>query len=173
MSEPAAPVASSPESLRRMKSQRQRDTAPEIAVRSLLHRRGLRFRVHYPLPVSRRSADIAFPRRQVAVFVDGCFWHGCPEHRTWPKKNAEWWRAKIEANRTRDADTDRALEMAGWTSIRIWEHESPTDVAEAIADIVTASRSGSEAGAGRRRRPASVSERPRPSSSATALRARA
>jgi DNA mismatch endonuclease, patch repair protein len=136
----ATPAASSPESLRRMTSQRQRDTAPEIAVRSLLHRRGLRFRVHYPLPVPRRRADIAFPRHQIAVFVDGCFWHGCPEHSTWPKKNAEWWRTKIRANQSRDADTDRSLEQAGWTSIRVWEHEDPEEVALAIADVVTAQR---------------------------------
>src|SRR5262245_63488601 len=103
-----------------MQHQRQRDTAPELAVRSLLHRTGFRFRVDYPLPGLRRRADIAFPSRRVAVFVDGCFWHGCPEHGTWPKSNAAWWREKIEANRQRDRDTDDRLVRIDWASVRIW-----------------------------------------------------
>ena len=78
-----------------------------------------------PVPTIRRTADIVFSRRRVAVFVDGCFWHGCPEHRTYPKANAEWWSAKLERNIERDADTDRRLSEAGWTVVRIWEHESP------------------------------------------------
>jgi DNA mismatch endonuclease, patch repair protein len=139
MPERASPAASSPESLQRMTLQRQRDTAPEVAIRSLLHQLGLRFRVHYPLPVSRRTADIAFPRQRVAVFVDGCFWHGCPQHATWPKKNAAWWRSKIEANQVRDADTDRTLRSMGWTPIRIWEHTSPAEAVLAVADAVAAS----------------------------------
>jgi DNA mismatch endonuclease (patch repair protein) len=119
-----------------MKSQRQRDTAAETALRSLLHRRGLRFRVHYPLPNLRRRADIAFPGRRIAIFVDGCFWHGCPEHGTWPKQNADWWREKIEANRRRDADTDAKLEQRGWKVIRVWEHEDPEAAAGRIEDSV-------------------------------------
>src|SRR5579885_3111965 len=113
-----------------MKSQRQRDTAAETALRSLLHRRGFRFRVHYALPSPRRRADIAFPRERVAVMVDGCFWHGCPEHGTWPKQNAEWWREKIAGNVTRDRDTDVKLGEVGWLSVRVWEHE---DAAHAAA----------------------------------------
>jgi len=131
-----APRASSPDALRRMKSQRQRDTAAETALRSLLHRRGFRFRVHYALPSRRRRADIAFPRLRIAVFVDGCFWHGCPEHGTWPKQNADWWRAKIEGNRRRDADTDAKLDEQGWTVIRVWEHDATEAAAHAIAHIV-------------------------------------
>jgi DNA mismatch endonuclease (patch repair protein) len=123
-----------------MKSQRQRDTAAETALRSLLHRRGLRFRVHYALPSLRRQADIAFPRLRIAVFVDGCFWHGCPEHGTWPKENADWWRAKIEGNRRRDADTDERLAAAGWLSVRVWAHEKPAHAAERVVGIVHARR---------------------------------
>jgi DNA mismatch endonuclease (patch repair protein) len=119
-----------------MKSQRQRDTAAEMALRSLLHRRGLRFRVHYALPSLRRRADIAFPRQRIAVFVDGCFWHGCPEHATWPKQNADWWRDKIEANRRRDADTDARLKEQGWSVVRVWEHEAPEPAAQTIEDAI-------------------------------------
>ncbi len=130
----APPPASSPAALRRMKAARQRDTAPELAVRSELHRRGLRFYVdRAPIASLRRRADIVFPRQRVAVYIDGCFWHGCSEHGTWPKANSAWWRAKIEANRTRDRDTDRRLAEAGWTSVRAWEHESASDVADRVA----------------------------------------
>src|SRR5262249_31998252 len=116
MSGVGTPPVSSPNALRRMQSVRQRDTAPELAARSPLHRRGLRFYGdRAPLPSLRRRADIVFPRRRVAVYIDGCFWHGCPEHGTWPKTNAEWWRTKIETNRARDRDTDRQLKEAGWT----------------------------------------------------------
>jgi DNA mismatch endonuclease (patch repair protein) len=92
--------------------------------------------VHYPLPGLRRIADIAFPRLRVAVFIDGCFWHGCPEHGTWPKQNADWWCEKIEANQRRDADTDRRLAEQGWTSIRVWEHERPTDAVAKIERVI-------------------------------------
>jgi DNA mismatch endonuclease (patch repair protein) len=124
-----------------MKSQRQRDTAAETALRSLLHRRGLRFRVHYTLPNLRRRADVAFPRLCIAVFVDGCFWHGCPEHGTWPKQNADWWREKIETNRRRDADTDKKLEDQGWSVIRVWEHEATETAAHTIEDAVARAES--------------------------------
>lgn len=90
------------------------------------------------LPQSRRVADIVFPRARVAVFVDGCFWHGCPEHGTWPKANAAWWRNKIESNRARDGDTDKRLMAAGWESIRVWEHESPVHAAARISAAVQA-----------------------------------
>jgi DNA mismatch endonuclease, patch repair protein len=119
-----------------MTSQRRRDTKGELELRSLLHRRGLRFRVHALLPGLRRRSDIVFTRARVAVFVDGCFWHGCPEHGSWPKQNADWWREKIEANQRRDRDTDARLKAAGWTVIRVWEHDDPTRAADRIVEVV-------------------------------------
>ncbi len=117
-----------------MLATRRRDTKPELAIRALLHRWGYRYRVDVaPVPGLRRRADILFPRVRLAVFVDGCFWHGCPIHGTWPKANAGWWRAKIEANRSRDRDTDSRLEEEGWYAVRVWEHEEPREAAERIA----------------------------------------
>jgi DNA mismatch endonuclease, patch repair protein len=124
-----------------MKAQRQRDTEKELSIRSVLHRHGFRFRVHYPLLQLRRTADIAFPRLRIAVFVDGCFWHGCREHGTWPKANAEWWRAKLEATQRRDRDTDKRLVEGGWAPVRVWEHE-PTEIAAGRIERLVASRSG-------------------------------
>jgi DNA mismatch endonuclease, patch repair protein len=135
-----APPASSGGALRRMKYQRQRDTRIELSIRSALHRRGFRFRVHYPVLDLRRTADIAFPRLQIAVFIDGCFWHACPEHGTWPKANAEWWRTKLEANQRRDRDTDGRLAEAGWLSVRIWEHEEPEYAAGRVQHRVLSRR---------------------------------
>lgn len=121
----------------RMSRQRSRDTDPERALRSLLHRRGLRFRLHRrPVPGLRRQADIVFGRAQVAVFVDGCFWHCCPEHATSPKANAAWWTAKLAANVARDRDTDEQLASAGWTVVRVWEHEDPVAAAAYVAEVV-------------------------------------
>jgi len=119
-----------------MRRQRRRDTVPEIALRSALHRAGLRYRVEFALPGLRRRADLAFTTARVAVFVDGCFWHGCPEHASWPKQNSEWWREKIEANRRRDRDTDERLRHDGWTPIRVWEHEPVESAAERVAQAV-------------------------------------
>jgi DNA mismatch endonuclease (patch repair protein) len=108
----------------RMSRQRSRDTEIEVALRRELHRLGLRYRVHRrPVRAVRREADVVFGPAKVAVFVDGCFWHGCPEHGTWPKRNGEFWRAKIEANRVRDANTDLVLASEGWLALRVWEHE--------------------------------------------------
>lgn len=130
-------MAVTSESKRRaMQAQRVRDTTPELALRRELHRRGLRYRVDYPV-LPRRKADIVFTKARVAVFVDGCFWHGCPEHGTWPKNNAEWWRAKIEANRARDADTDERLRAEGWKVIRVWEHEEPAAAAERVTALAS------------------------------------
>jgi DNA mismatch endonuclease (patch repair protein) len=123
-----------------MTSQRQRDTKREMELRSLLHRRGLRFRVHALLPGLRRRSDIVFTRARVVVFVDGCFWHGCPEHGTWPKQNADWWRKKIEANQRRDRDTDARLRAAGWTVIRVWEHDDPIEAADRVTKVVRQAR---------------------------------
>jgi DNA mismatch endonuclease, patch repair protein len=121
-----------------MENQRRRDTGPELALRRELWQRGLRYRVDVsPLPaLRRRRADLVFFGARVAVFVDGCFWHGCPAHGTLPKSNRSWWRAKIAANARRDQDTDRLLEDGGWLSIRVWEHESPTRVSGKIERLV-------------------------------------
>lgn len=119
-----------------MKAQRRRDTKPETELRSELHRRGLRFRVDHPLPGSRRRADIVFTRLEIAVFVDGCFWHGCPEHGTLPKASGPWWREKLRANRDRDEDTNRRLSGRGWSVLRVWEHEDPVQAANRIEQAV-------------------------------------
>ncbi|MFD7336517.1 very short patch repair endonuclease [Streptomyces violascens] len=129
----AAP--SSPSVSARMSRQGSRDTAPELAVRKLLHAAGLRYRVNVPVPgMPRRTIDIAFGRAKIAVFMDGCFWHGCPQHATQPKANAEWWRAKLGKNMARDRETTEHLTAAGWTVLRFWEHESPASVAHAICE---------------------------------------
>src|SRR5215213_9270407 len=121
--------ASSPASRAVMQGNRRRDTTPEMAVRRLAHASGLRYRVDAkPLPHLNRRADLVFTRVKVAVFIDGCYWHGCPEHGTTAKSNPDYWNAKIARNRERDAETDRLLIGAGWTVVRAWEHETPEDV---------------------------------------------
>lgn len=116
---------------------RQTGTDAELALRREMYRIGLRYRIGYEvLKKPRRVADVAFPGRKIAVFVDGCFWHGCPEHATWPKRNADFWRQKIEANRQRDADTNARLQADGWTALRFWSHESPIAAAKTIARVV-------------------------------------
>lgn len=122
---------------RRMSVTPQKHTAAEMVVRRQLHSMGLRYRVDYlVLQKPRRVADIVFPVLKIAVFIDGCFWHGCSEHGTWPKRNANFWKEKILANRSRDLDTNSRLNDLGWKVIRIWEHEDPTTAAEKIAKIV-------------------------------------
>ncbi|MGW4398359.1 very short patch repair endonuclease [Amycolatopsis nivea] len=126
-----------------MKGNRGRDTVPELALRSLLHRRGLRYRVSTrPLKTSRRTTDIVFPRAKVAVFVDGCFWHGCPEHHRPSSVNSAFWREKIEGNRRRDAETTAMLEAEGWTVIRAWEHDDPVTTADQVEAAVRAAMPG-------------------------------
>ena len=118
---------------RRMRSTGRRDTKPELALRSELHRAGLRYRLdRAPLSGSRTRANILFVSTRVAVFVDGCFWHAFPVHATWPKHNGAWWREKIEKNRVRDRNTDRYLRGAGWSVVRVWEHEDPVAAAAKI-----------------------------------------
>jgi DNA mismatch endonuclease (patch repair protein) len=117
----------------------RRDTVPELAVRRLLHAAGARYRVCLPVPgIPRRTIDIAFTRAKVAVFIDGCFWHGCPDHGETPASNSAWWVAKIDKNRTRDADTTRRLEAGGWRVLRFWEHESPQAAAARIHEVLKA-----------------------------------
>jgi DNA mismatch endonuclease (patch repair protein) len=120
-----------------MQATPRRDTAPERALRVALHSHGLRFRVdRRPDPLVRRKADIVFGPARVAVFIDGCFWHGCPKHMTWPEANAEWWRNKIAATQRRDRDTDRSLQDRGWTVVRVWEHEEVEAAAQRVLDTV-------------------------------------
>jgi DNA mismatch endonuclease (patch repair protein) len=118
-----------------MQRQPTRDTAPELALRRLLHAAGLRYRVDAgPLPGLRRRADIVFRQARVAVFVDGCFWHGCPDHGRRPTtSNPRYWSEKVERNQTRDRDTDECLAAAGWAAMRVWEHEAPGEAAARIA----------------------------------------
>lgn len=118
---------------KRMREQRRAATEPEMELRRILHRRGHRYRVGYPVPGNRRrSIDIAFPKKRLAIFVDGCYWHRCPEHHIPAKRNASWWASKLEANVARDRSTDGLLLEAGWTVMRFWEHES---MEEAATDI--------------------------------------
>ena len=120
----------------------QRDTRPEREIRALLHARGLRFRVQRPLEFDRRRrVDIVFPKEKLAVFVDGCFWHRCPEHATFPRANAEFWEQKLARNVERDRDTDARLRASGWQVIRIWEHVEPAVAAGEIHEAVLRRRS--------------------------------
>ncbi|WP_444664303.1 very short patch repair endonuclease [Cellulomonas sp. CW35] len=123
-----------------MSDARRRDTAPEIALRSVLHHAGLRYRVAWPVPGQRRrTIDIAFTRARLAVFVDGCFWHGCPDHGVRPRANSDWWREKLAANAARDRDTDRVLTKMGWRVLRVWEHETPDDALVRVRAALAAS----------------------------------
>lgn len=117
-----------------MRSQARADTEPEIAIRKLLFADRLRYRTNLQVPgMPRRSIDIAFTRARVAVFVDGCFWHGCPMHSIPVKNNARWWKEKLLANQLRDAETTQHLSEHGWLVIRVWEHEAPAEAAARIA----------------------------------------
>ncbi len=126
---------------RRLSKQQRRDTTPELAIRRSLHARGFRYFVdRRPVPELRTRADLVFVSDRVAVFVDGCFWHGCPDHATSPRNNADWWRAKLDANKQRDRRSTEALEAAGWAIVRIWEHEDPAEAADRIADTIYSRR---------------------------------
>ena len=131
-----AVIASSEQLRQRMQRQRQRDTKPELAIRRVLHARGYRYRVDYPIPGSRAKADVAFTRLRIAIFVDGCFWHQCPAHGTLPKRNRKWWKAKLAANVRRDAEIDKHLGSCGWTVLRIWEHDPPSAAVARIESLV-------------------------------------
>ena len=135
---PPHPGPSSERLSARMSATKRRDTAPEMLLRRELHARGRRFRVVMKVPGnSRRTIDIAFPRHRLAVFVDGCFWHGCPEHGIQPRVNSEWWTQKLASNRGRDEDTNRLLAERGWTVLRIWEHEPVDAAASAVENALT------------------------------------
>lgn len=134
--------ASSPDARRRMKAQRQRDTAPELALRRRLRDRGLGYRLQMrPDPALRSRLDIVFPGAKVAVDVRGCFWHSCPEHGTAPRANADRWAVKLARNVERDQATVDALTASGWHVVVVWEHDDPNAKAEEIALLVRARRS--------------------------------
>ncbi|MGW7447621.1 very short patch repair endonuclease [Kitasatospora sp. NPDC054795] len=138
---PAGSWASSAARRRNMQAIRSRDTSPELALRSLVHAEGLRYRVAAkPLPGMRRTADLLFRPTRVAVFVDGCFWHGCPEHFVPPKTNPSYWESKISGNVTRDRDTDERLADEGWLVLRFWAHQSPEECADTVVAAVVARR---------------------------------
>ncbi len=116
-----------------MQRQARRDTKPELALRRELWRRGLRYRVDtVPIAALRRRADMCFSRARLVVYVDGCYWHSCPDHATVPKANRDWWVAKLQANVQRDRDTDSRLRTAGWEVVRVWEHETIADAADRV-----------------------------------------
>jgi DNA mismatch endonuclease, patch repair protein len=128
-----------------MRAVRQRNTTVEMQLRSALHRLGLRFRLHRRIiPGRTRTVDIVLPRARVVVFVDGCFWHSCPKHKTMPKANREWWRAKLRANTQRDRQSDRLLQDLGWRVVRVWEHENPADAAQRVLSSVSAALGGKD-----------------------------
>lgn len=139
------PPASSEAVRRRLSRQPQVDTKPEMLLRRRLHAEGLRYRVDQQvLPGLRRRADLVFTRARVAVFIDGCFWHRCPEHGTLPKANAAWWRAKLNRNVERDRDTDARLRDADWIVVRVWEH----DIRDHLERVVLHVRNTVEASGG-------------------------
>ncbi|WP_272951833.1 very short patch repair endonuclease [Streptomyces xinghaiensis] len=138
---PEGSWASSAANRRNMQAIRNRDTKPEQTIRRLVHAQGLRYRVcARPLPELRRTADMVFRPAKVAVFVDGCYWHGCPQHYVPPKTNPGYWSSKVARNRDRDRDTDERLAENGWLVLRFWEHESADDCAAKIISAVTSRR---------------------------------
>ena len=118
---------------------RGRDTKPELTLRKMLWKRGLRYRIHHGLP---GRPDIVFPSSRIAIFVDGCFWHRCPQHWQAPKNNADFWERKIAQNQARDAQVNQELAAAGWRVLRIWEHEVRTSAERTAESIIAALRSG-------------------------------
>jgi len=131
---------------------RTSNTDPEVRLRRILHNRGLRYRVNRrPLETLRCRPDIVFSPARVAVFVDGCFWHGCPTHASWPKANAEWWRQKIQKTRDRDEATTRDLVASGWYVMRVWEHEDPVVAADTVERVLAERRRGTPLRSGARR----------------------
>lgn len=115
---------------RQMSGMPSRDTRAEVTLRRELHSRGMRYRTHLRTLPGR--PDVAFTRARIAVFVDGCFWHRCPDHGTAPKNNGEWWADKLDANVARDRRNDDDLRRLDWITVHVWEHEDPAEAAEAI-----------------------------------------
>lgn len=139
----STPAPSSESVSQRMRRVRTSDTAPELRLRRTLHKRGLRYRINSaPFSGAHCKADLVFRSAKVAVFVDGCFWHGCPQHASWPKANADWWRAKIELTRKRDQEAEAVLGAAGWAVHRVWEHEDVSEAADRIERLIRSHRPG-------------------------------
>ena len=134
------PRPTSPAATKAMKGNRRVDTRPEVALRSALHRRGLRFRKDFLLVVdgNRVRPDVVFTRATVAVFVAGCFWHRCPHHGSLPKRNRDYWEPKLQRNVERDVSTTSALRAAGWLVVRVWEHEAVEVAVSVVAQVVAA-----------------------------------
>jgi len=128
---------------RNMKKVRTRDTGPEMTVHRLLYASGLRYRVHYrprSPDIKRSSIDIAFSGKHLAVFIDGCFWHNCPEHGEIPKANRKWWEKKFRENTERDERVSNTLKRGGWRVLRFWSHENPEDVCCVVREAVSDER---------------------------------
>lgn len=137
--------ASSAAVRRTMQGNRGRDTAPELRVRRLLHSQGLRYRVDYPLPFDkRRRADIVFTKQKLAIFIDGCFWHACPDHYVEPRANHAYWKTKCAQNVTRDRDTEARMQALGWTVKRFWEHADAGEVVQQIREALEGLRAAGE-----------------------------
>jgi DNA mismatch endonuclease (patch repair protein) len=142
---PGYPYPSSPAVTAAMKGNRRADTKPELALRSELHAAGLRFRKDFQIRTSagsRVKADIVFTRSHIAIFVDGCFWHGCPEHGNTPKANSHYWGPKLARNRRRDQRVSDELAADGWSVIRIWEHEPLHQAVDRVLTAKTAASAG-------------------------------
>ncbi|MFF8290349.1 very short patch repair endonuclease [Streptomyces sp. NPDC016309] len=148
---PAGSWASSAARRRNMQAIRSRDTKPEQLIRRLVHAQGLRYRVAAkPLPDLRRTADMVFRPAKVAVFIDGCYWHGCPEHYVPPRTNPGYWSDKVARNIARDRDTDRRLQEAGWLVLRFWEHMPAGECVTEITRVVKERRrDGTQSSVGR------------------------
>lgn len=138
------PTPSSAAATAAMRANRRADTGPERRLRSSLHALGLRFRKDYPVSAAgvRVRADIAFPRSRVAVFVDGCFWHGCPEHGCTPRANHAYWAPKLQRNADRDRLVNERLAAGGWRVVRIWEHTPLAEAARAVQAALEQARLG-------------------------------
>ncbi|WP_369680919.1 very short patch repair endonuclease [Pseudomonas gingeri] len=122
-----------------MRRVRSKNTAPELAVRKILFSLGLRYRIHYRprvVAIGRANIDIAFPGVKLAVFIDGCFWHSCPDHGTIPKANGEWWAEKLCNNQTRDRRVTAVLRDEGWEVLRFWTHETPECIAASVTQAL-------------------------------------
>lgn len=120
-----------------------RDTSPEVAVRSILHRRGLRFRKRFTIRLGARrwtQPDVVFLREKLVVFIDGCFWHRCPVHGSSPRSNTAYWGPKLDRNVARDQDTNERLAALGWVVVRAWEHDPPVDVADRVQGALEVAR---------------------------------